>query len=79
MKSNTKQKEASPPPPEDLMKLTTFITRYPDLASEGSIRWAVFHREKNALEKSGAITKGRDGRWYISPSRYREWLAQGGV
>ena len=61
--------------PEDLIKLSVFLRRYPDLASEGSVRWAIFNRADNGLEASGAIAKGQNGRWFVSPSRYREWLA----
>lgn len=60
---------------EDAMKLPVFLQRYADLATEGGLRWQIFHRDQNGIEKSGAIIKGRDGRWYISPSKYRAWLA----
>jgi hypothetical protein len=60
---------------EDSMKLPVFLARYSDLVTEGSLRWQIFHRETNGIEKAGAIVKGRDGRWYVSPSKYRAWLA----
>ena len=62
---------------EDAMRLPTFLARYADLATEGGLRWQIFNRDANGIEKCGAITKGRDGKWYVSPSKYREWLAGG--
>lgn len=63
---------------EDAILLSVFLLRYPDVAgSEASVRWAIFNRDANGLAKSKAITKGRNGRWYVSPSLYREWLAGG--
>jgi hypothetical protein len=62
---------------EDAIKLPVFISRYADLATEGGLRWQIFNRHENGIEKAGAIIKGRDGRWYVSPSRYREWLCGG--
>lgn len=61
--------------PEDLIRLSVFLKRYPDLVSEGSVRWAIFNRDKNGLAESGAIVKGQNDRWFISPSLFREWLA----
>ena len=65
--------------PDDLVRLATFLQRYPDLVSEGAIRWQIFNRHENTLEASGAVVKGKNGRWLVSPSRYREWLAGGGA
>lgn len=60
---------------DDHIRLQAFIKRYPDLVSEGSVRWAIFNRDTNGLTESGAIIKARNQRWLISPSKFREWLA----
>jgi hypothetical protein len=65
---------AATPAPEDLMKLSNFLTRYPDLASNGGVRWHIFNRRSNGIERAGAVVKGVNGRWLVSPSRYRDWL-----
>lgn len=62
---------------DDAMKLAVFLARYADLVTEGALRWQIFNRGENGLEKCGAIIKGKNGRWYVSPSLYRQWLAGG--
>jgi hypothetical protein len=62
---------------DDAMKVTVFVQRYPDLVTEGALRWQIFNRAENGIEKCGAIIKGKNNRWYISPSKYRAWLAGG--
>jgi hypothetical protein len=59
------------------MKLPVFLTRYPDIVSQGALRWQIFNRETNGIERAGAVTKGKNNRWYVSPSKYRAWLAGG--
>ena len=60
---------------DDIMSLKNFVKRYPDLATEQQVRWAIFQREHNGLRKSGAILK-RGGRIFIVVPKYREWLLQ---
>lgn len=58
---------------DDIMALTPFVQRYPDLISEQQIRWQIFKRTQNGLADSGAISK-RGGKWYIVIPRFRQWL-----
>jgi hypothetical protein len=52
------------------------VQRHPAL-SPGGIRWMLFHRETNGLERSGAvITRGR--RLYLDETRFLEWFASAG-
>lgn len=59
----------------DLIKLSAFLRRYPDLVSEGSLRWAIFNRKENGIEKCGAVLKAPTGRWFVNVERFREWIA----
>ena len=58
---------------DDIMLLTSFVHRYPDLISEQQIRWQIFKRTHNGLGDSGAISK-RGGKWYIVIPKFRQWL-----
>jgi hypothetical protein len=60
------------PAPEPLT-VEQMVQRHPAL-SPGGIRWMLFHRETNGLERSGAvITRGR--RLYLDEARFLEWFA----
>lgn len=60
------------PTPEPLT-VEQMVQRHPAL-SPGGIRWMLFHRETNGLERSGAvITRGR--RLYLDETRFLEWFA----
>jgi hypothetical protein len=49
------------------------VKRHPALTA-GGIRWMLFHREANGLERSKAIiTRGR--RIYLDEARFLEWFA----
>ncbi len=61
----------------DLIKLPVFLKRYPDLVSEGSLRWAIFNRHENGIERVGAVVKAPTGRWLVNIERFREWIAGG--
>ena len=63
------------PAPEPLT-VEQMVQRHPAL-SPGGIRWMLFHRETNGLERSGAvITRGR--RLYLDETRFLEWFASVG-
>jgi hypothetical protein len=63
------------PAPEPLT-VEQMVQRHPAL-SPGGIRWMLFHRETNGLERSGAvITRGR--RLYLDETRFLEWFASTG-
>jgi len=63
------------PAPEPLT-VEQMVQRHPAL-SPGGIRWMLFHRETNGLERSGAvITRGR--RLYLDETRFLEWFASAG-
>lgn len=60
---------------DDIMALTAFVERYPDIVSEQQIRWQIFKRTSNGLADSGAISK-RGGKWYIVIPKFRQWLLE---
>lgn len=62
---------------DTLMRLPVFLQRYPDLITEGSLRWAIFNRGENGIEKAGAVVKGPNGRWLVNVEKFREWLTGG--
>jgi hypothetical protein len=64
--------------PEDIMPLDAFLTseRTQHLASESSLRWQIFKRRENGLERAGAIVK-RGGRWYVVVPRYIQFILKG--
>ena len=49
---------------DDIQTFDAFCKRYPDITNEARLRWWIYHRASNGLEKSGAIVK-RAG-WAIS-------------
>jgi hypothetical protein len=52
------------------------VQRHPAL-TPGGIRWMLFHRETNGLERSKAIiTRGR--KIYLDEARFLEWFASQG-
>lgn len=52
------------------------VQRHPAL-TPGGIRWMLFHRDTNGLQKSGAIiTRGR--RLYLDEVRFLAWFASAG-
>jgi hypothetical protein len=60
---------------DDIMSLTQFVKRYPDIVTEQQIRWQIFKRNQNGLADSGAITK-KGGKWFIVIPNYRAWLLE---
>jgi hypothetical protein len=61
--------------PEDIMPLDAFLTseRTNHLATESRIRWQIYKRKENGIDRSGAIVK-RGGRWYVVVPRYLQFL-----
>jgi hypothetical protein len=60
---------------DDIMSLTAFCERYPDITTEQQIRWQIFKRNQNRLAASGAISK-KGGKWYVVIPKYRAWLLE---
>lgn len=60
---------------DDIQTFDAFCKRYPDIANDARLRWWIFHRKTNGIEKSGAIVK-RGGRWYVVVPRLKNWLLQ---
>jgi hypothetical protein len=58
---------------DEIMSLSRFLERYPDLFTENQIRWLYFHRKINGLEQSGAVIK-RNGRLFVVIPRIRTYL-----
>lgn len=63
----------STPNLDDVMRLTQFCKRYPDLLTEKQLRWALFKREHNGLEASGAVVK-KGGKWFVIVPNIRSWV-----
>ena len=60
---------------DEIQSLDAFCNRYPDIANEARLRWWIFHRQANGLQKSGAIVK-KAGRWYVVVPRLKDWILQ---
>jgi hypothetical protein len=58
---------------DDVLRVAAFAKRYPDLASESSLRWQIFHSDSNGLDDAGAILRV-GGRVFIHRGRYLNWL-----
>jgi hypothetical protein len=56
-----------------LETVRTLAQKYPDVITEGGLRWEIFNKEKNGLKESGAILK-RGRKILIDTDRYFEWL-----
>ncbi len=58
---------------DDVLRVAAFAKRYPDVASEGALRWQIFNSDKNGLDDAEVIF--RVGRCvYIHSGRYFNWL-----
>ena len=58
---------------DDLMKPRAFAKRYPDLITEGGLRWMIFNAANNGLLEHGAVIRfGRSV--YIDAPRFRDCL-----
>lgn len=63
---------------EDLAPVGVFCRRYPEVITEGGLRWAIFNEEHNGLAESGAIIR-RGRRILIDIPKFRNWLVSGRV
>ena len=57
----------------NLATVRTLAQRYPDVITEGGLRWEIFNKDKNGLSESGAILK-RGRKILIDTDRYFDWL-----
>lgn len=57
----------------NLETVRTLAQKYPDVITEGGLRWEIFNKDKNGLSKSGAILK-RGRKVLIDRDRYFDWL-----
>jgi hypothetical protein len=61
---------------DDFKTIPAFCKRYPDVASEQQLRWAIWKRDVNGLAEASAVFK-RGGRWIVSVPRYIDWILSG--
>jgi len=57
----------------NLETVRTLAQKYPDVITEGGLRWEIFNKNKNGLSNSGAILK-RGRKILIDRDRYFDWL-----
>jgi len=57
----------------NLATVRTFAQKYPDVITEGGLRWEIFNEEKNGLKDSGAVLR-RGRKIMIDVDRYFNWL-----
>jgi hypothetical protein len=76
MDGNTTQQDAA----TDLLRPNSFIKRFPEIATYGSLRWQLNQSASNGLDKAGAVIRVRPS-WdskramvYIDVPRYFRWL-----
>jgi hypothetical protein len=68
-----------PTPPRQLVRVHQLARMVPAYEGrEGPIRWALFNRKNNGLEKSGAVVQ-RGRTILIDPERWFKWLAREGA
>jgi len=51
----------------------TLAQKYPNVITEGGLRWEIFNKDSNGLKESGAILK-RGRKILIDTDRYFDWL-----
>jgi hypothetical protein len=61
---------------DDIKTIPAFCKRYPDIANEQQLRWAIWKRDVNGLTAAGAVFK-RGGRWYVLVPKYLDWILSG--
>ncbi len=70
---NLREKVRTLSPVSEPLTVEQMVSRHPALTA-GGIRWMLFHREANGLERSRAIiVHGR--RIYLDEARFLEWFA----
>ena len=52
---------------DDFYTVRGFTRRYPELGTEASHRWSIFHAETNGLAASGAIVRLGRKIWLLGP------------
>lgn len=57
----------------NLATVRTLAQKYPDVITEGGLRWEIFNEEINGLKESGAILR-RGRKVLIDTDRYFGWL-----
>ena len=57
----------------NLQTVRTLAQKYPDVITEGGLRWEIFNKDQNGLKESGAILK-RGRKILIDADRYFKWL-----
>ena len=57
----------------NLETVRTLAQKYPDVITEGGLRWEIFNKDSNGLKESGAILK-RGRKILIDADRYFDWL-----
>ena len=57
----------------NLATVRTLAQKYPDVITEGGLRWEIFNEGSNGLKESGAIIR-RGRKVLIDTDRYFEWL-----
>lgn len=57
----------------NLETVRTLAQKYPDVITEGGLRWEIFNKDRNGLKDSGAILK-RGRKILIDDDRYFDWL-----
>ena len=59
----------------NLETVRTLARKYPDVITEGGLRWEIFNSEENGLKKSGAILR-RGRKILIDADKYFAWIVQ---
>jgi len=57
----------------NLETVRTLAQKYPDVITEGGLRWEIFNEKSNGLKESGAIIR-RGRKILIDTDRYFPWL-----
>jgi len=57
----------------NLETVRTLAQKYPNVITEGGLRWEIFNKDSNGLKESGAILK-RGRKILIDADRYFDWL-----
>jgi len=57
----------------NLDTVRTLAQKYPDVITEGGLRWEIFNEESNGLKESGAIIR-RGRKVLIDADRYFDWI-----
>lgn len=57
----------------NLETVRTLSQKYPNVITEGGLRWEIFNSDKNGLTESGAIIR-RGRKLLIDTDRYFAWV-----